>query len=60
MADDIVTFTNKDLPVLAFPQMEDIRRRGKLCDVTLKVRILTTCGFYFGFVIVKLTDNFVY
>ena len=37
MADDVVVFYKSDLPNLAFPMMEDIRRRGKLCDVTLKV-----------------------
>jgi hypothetical protein len=38
MADDVIVFTKCDLPLLAFPLMEDIRRRGKLCDVTLRVR----------------------
>ncbi|XP_052253854.1 kelch-like protein 18 [Dreissena polymorpha] len=37
MADDIETFYKSDLPTLAFPVFEDIRRQGKLCDVTLKV-----------------------
>ena len=39
MADDVVgkVFHKEDLPMQAFPVMEDIRRRGKLCDVTLKV-----------------------
>ena len=38
MADDVVVFHRSELPLEAFPLMEDIRRRGKLCDVTLKVR----------------------
>ena len=37
MAGDIMMFVHKELSSLAFPQMEEIRRRGKLCDVTLKV-----------------------
>ena len=38
MADDVVVFTKADLPLMAYPLLEDIRRRGKLCDVTLKVK----------------------
>ncbi|XP_064610470.1 LOW QUALITY PROTEIN: kelch-like protein 18 [Liolophura sinensis] len=37
MAEDLVLFHQTDLPFQAFPQMENIRRQGKLCDVTLKV-----------------------
>lgn len=37
MADEIEVFQKNDLPNLAFPVFEDIRRQGKLCDVTLKV-----------------------
>ena len=37
MAEDVVVFHRNDLPTQAFPVMEEIRRRGKLCDVTLKV-----------------------
>ncbi len=33
-----VVFSQKDLAMVAFPVMEDIRRMGKLCDVTIKVR----------------------
>ena len=40
MADDIIVFHKEDLPKTAFPVFEDIRRQGKLCDVTLKVNIL--------------------
>ena len=38
MADDVVIFQKEDLPNLAFPAMEQIRRQGKLCDVTIKVK----------------------
>jgi kelch-like protein 18 len=37
MADEIEVFQKNDLPNLAFPVFEEIRRQGKLCDVTLKV-----------------------
>ena len=37
MADDVVVFQKADLPLTAFPAMEEIRRQGKLCDVTLRV-----------------------
>jgi hypothetical protein len=38
MADEkVVIFKNENLPVAGFAQMEEIRRHGKLCDVTLKV-----------------------
>ncbi|XP_050406648.1 kelch-like protein 18 [Patella vulgata] len=37
MADDVVVFCKEDLPSLAFSSIADIRRQGKLCDVTLKV-----------------------
>jgi kelch-like protein 18 len=37
MADEIEVFQKNDLPKFAFPVFEDIRRQGKLCDVTLKV-----------------------
>jgi len=42
MADDVVVFNKADLPLLAYPSYEDIRRRGKLCDVTLKVIVICT------------------
>lgn len=35
--DSVVRFLKEDLPKCAFPIFEDIRRQGKLCDVTLKV-----------------------
>ncbi|XP_033725796.1 kelch-like protein 18 [Pecten maximus] len=37
MSEDVVIFHKDDLPGCAFPVFEDIRRQGKLCDVTLKV-----------------------
>lgn len=36
--DDFTIFNQDDLPMGGFQVMEDIRRKGKLCDVTLKVR----------------------
>lgn len=39
MADDKVSiFSDSTLPVNAFKQLEEIRRHGKLCDITLRVR----------------------
>ena len=38
MVDDVFIFERPNLPSTAFPVMAEIRRRGKLCDVTLKVR----------------------
>ncbi|XP_070175523.1 kelch-like protein 18 [Littorina saxatilis] len=35
--EDTVLFKQADLPAVAFPTIADIRRQGKLCDVTLKV-----------------------
>ena len=35
---ECAVFTQKDLAFVAMPVMEDIRRDGKLCDVTIKVR----------------------
>ncbi len=43
MADDVVVFVKPDLPMSAFPVMEEIRRKAKLCDVTLKVRDIWIC-----------------
>ena len=36
---ECAVFTQKDLAFVAMPVMEDIRRDGKLCDVTIKVRV---------------------
>jgi hypothetical protein len=35
--EESVMFQQSDLFSLGFPIMEEIRRQGKLCDVTLKV-----------------------
>ena len=36
---ECAVFTQKDLAFVAMPVMEDIRRDGKLCDVTIKVHV---------------------
>lgn len=36
--EDLVHFSVPDLPARGYVVMEEIRRQGKLCDVTLKVR----------------------
>lgn len=36
--EDLVHFSVHDLPNRGYAVMEEIRRQGKLCDVTLKVR----------------------
>uniref|UniRef100_T1IKW7 Kelch-like protein diablo n=1 Tax=Strigamia maritima TaxID=126957 RepID=T1IKW7_STRMM len=35
--EDCAIYQQKDLPLQSFPIMEEIRRQGKLCDVTLKI-----------------------
>lgn len=35
--EDLVHFSVRDLPARGYVVMEEIRRQGKLCDVTLKV-----------------------
>ena len=35
--EDLVHFSVHDLPARGYAVMEEIRRQGKLCDVTLKV-----------------------
>lgn len=35
--EDLVHFSVPDLPARGYVVMEEIRRQGKLCDVTLKV-----------------------
>lgn len=35
--EDLVHFSVRDLPSRGYVVMEEIRRQGKLCDVTLKV-----------------------
>ena len=39
MAEETEIYQKSDLPNQAFPVLEDIRRQGKLCDVTLKVNV---------------------
>lgn len=36
--EDLVHFSVHDLPARGYVVMEEIRRQGKLCDVTLKVK----------------------
>lgn len=36
--EDLVHFSVSELPSRGYGVMEEIRRQGKLCDVTLKVR----------------------
>ena len=38
--DGVVIFEKEDFPCEGFAAMEEIRRRGKLCDVTLKVGLI--------------------
>ena len=52
MADDVKVFHKEDLPMCAFPVLEDIRRQGKLCDVTLKVLL------YFDFLSERKSGEF--
>lgn len=40
-SEKFVIFHQDDLHVESFPLMKEIRRQGKLCDVTLKVRKIT-------------------
>lgn len=37
--EDLVHFSVHDLPTRGYVVMEEIRRQGKLCDVTLKVKL---------------------
>lgn len=39
--EDLVHFSVHDLPARGYVVMEEIRRQGKLCDVTLKVKVTT-------------------
>lgn len=36
-SDECLIFQQTDLFLQGFPVMEEIRRQGKLCDITLKV-----------------------
>lgn len=42
--EDLVHFSVRDLPARGYVVMEEIRRQGKLCDVTLKVQIAYVRG----------------
>lgn len=44
-SEDYAIYDQQDLPLNGFQIMEDIRRRGKLCDVTLKVDFLFSMVF---------------
>lgn len=41
--DKYVIFKQDDLHMDSFPIMKEIRRQGKLCDVTLKVIYISVC-----------------
>uniref|UniRef100_A0A3Q3XDD6 Uncharacterized protein n=1 Tax=Mola mola TaxID=94237 RepID=A0A3Q3XDD6_MOLML len=41
--EDLVHFSVHDLPARGYVVMEEIRRQGKLCDVTLKVKTDDSC-----------------
>lgn len=41
--EDLVHFSVHDLPGRGYAVMEEIRRQGKLCDVTLKVKKFHQC-----------------
>lgn len=42
--EDLVHFSVRDLPARGYVVMEEIRRQGKLCDVTLKVLLVYVRG----------------
>jgi len=41
--EESIIFEQSDLFSVGFPIMEEIRRQGKLCDVTLEVRSISKC-----------------
>jgi len=41
--EESIIFEQSDLFSVCFPIMEEIRRQGKLCDVTLEVRSISKC-----------------
>lgn len=52
--DKYVIFKQDDLHAESFPIMKEIRRQGKLCDVTLKVTyFLFKCRVKFRFFLVS-------
>lgn len=44
---EFVMYKQEDLFGHSFPIMKEIRRMGKLCDVTLKVGIIALCWLAF-------------
>lgn len=62
-SEKFVIFQQNDLHIESFPLMKEIRRQGKLCDVTLKVRInqrmvlLIQCDFISCFLLTKVEDQ---
>lgn len=50
-SDKFVIFQQDDLHIESFPLMKEIRRQGKLCDVTLKVSFhMHLCTWFYVFV----------
>lgn len=49
--EDSFTFVQNDLAETLFPVFEEIKRRNKLCDVTLKVLIMSIYRNYIKFFI---------
>nr|XP_019964649.1 PREDICTED: kelch-like protein 18 [Paralichthys olivaceus] len=43
--EDLVHFSVRDAPARGYVVMEEIRRQGKLCDVTLRVRAELACSY---------------
>ena len=44
--EESIIFEQSDLFSVGFPIMEEIRRQGKLCDVTLEVRSISNAVFF--------------
>jgi hypothetical protein len=44
--EESIIFEQSDLFSVGFPIMEEIRRQGKLCDVTLEVRSIFKCSTF--------------
>lgn len=49
MNNENLVFQQNDLFPSAFPIMADVRRQGKLCDVVLKVSLLSCPEFIFEY-----------
>uniref|UniRef100_A0A3Q4HNW2 Uncharacterized protein n=1 Tax=Neolamprologus brichardi TaxID=32507 RepID=A0A3Q4HNW2_NEOBR len=50
--EDLVHFSVHDLPARGYVVMEEIRRQGKLCDVTLKGTSLRRSCFQFSIIVI--------